>query len=211
MDIERLHFLIHPGFRSDCSWTNRSEEERCAHADSERQRGPQIQKYVHAAQGMSRAEIMFLFSHATRNEFLQDAHNNKLHTRGVAKLHSILGDRLQLIFADYDIFTPHDSRAFRYAERQARSKGYNVTANVPSVAYGEKLGYCVEQAADALNIAGGLTQKTVIEPRRCDLEIALRIEPEYIQQFMLHNGHRTNITHRQIDPVTMRRLSRLED
>lgn len=156
--VSKLHILVHPGMLVDMLPTDESEEEK----ERVLKLGNELlKKYIEKALTLASDEILMLYEHGFskgRAKFFQEFFD---------QISSILGDRLIVIpdnFVFYDNNTHQYDCTDMYEELEflAEERGFSLDERVLSEAFGETFGYCVENTANFLNIAGGFVYKTVI-------------------------------------------------
>lgn len=164
IEVKRLHFLIHPGFlrdpASDDLDVRKSEtDERYTQWNS------LLNSYIGKARELPKDEVMIVMLHAGFDDLFRDFKQKKEYTQTLSSLKSILGKRMIALSNDHYI---EDQESYRYAQAIAENRGFHFLRDVYSEAYGESLGACVEDAAQAANQSLGLTHKTILRPELTD-------------------------------------------
>lgn len=158
--IEKIHFLIHPGYVKNPNYSI-----------------PLSSKYINKAENLRENEIMIAFAPTTK--FKRDIKKEESYTKTLKKLKEILGDRL-IIFTGYSFVDDENSAKvfLENAVKIAKARGYYFDSNVESEAYGELLRDCVVRGADTLNRAGKFEQKTIVKTDITDVSMRRKKERE---------------------------------
>ena len=169
--ISKIHFLIHPGFLSD-----EVESDRDAGTTQEVIQAEESlpNKYVEQSRTLHDDEVMIAFTHSSKRKLRRDLRQEKIYAEKLRELKEILGDRLIVLSEDFDLFIDRiDQRQdiFETIEQIASARGFRFDENVLTEAYGETLGMCVEEGAQALNVRANFNEKTLIRPELSNLDI----------------------------------------
>jgi hypothetical protein len=155
--VDKLHFLIHPGFITDPAVMEMGVSPE----------GPALlEKYVEQAQKLRENELMLVFPHTDFGELRSDLAEGKIYAKTLKKIKEILGRRMVLVSADFDVF--ESPRVFQRSLSIIKGRGYDFTPDAETFAYGETLGLCVPDGAENLNKSGGFNKKTSIIPELTD-------------------------------------------
>lgn len=171
--ISKIHFLIHPGFLND-------QVPRMPHSDTAPnpylKRLPEytdlLNKYVAEAHQLKDNELMFAFAHTPSPQLSKDFKAGELYVQKLRELKKILGPRLIVLSADYDVV--FNAEVMNIVKKIAAERGFKFDEHVLTEAYGEMLEVCVERGAELLNQSGELVNKTRI---RTDLTDAPLYHP----------------------------------
>lgn len=176
--VDKLHFLIHPGFDSDpdVGTPNLDEQEWMKEkGELETKFDPLISSYLERAKNLSRNDIIAAFVHTTKGELKEDFRASKSYAAMLHTMRSALGRRLVVLTNDENIFFEMEEEASGHAMRLIREicarRGYEFTEETSTVAYGEELDCCVVNGAIALNKAGGFKTNTLIETALTDFSV----------------------------------------
>lgn len=158
VSINRIHFLIHPGFITDprIMLEVSTPEEIDANKSI-------LGKYLEYTKKMRNDELMFVFLHTSPQELRKDFIEGKDYTKTLNEMKEMLGKRLIALSNKLDIFDKPD--AIKTALDIAKRRGFNIDpSSVETIAYGETSLVCVPNGAENLNEAGGFVKKTTIIP-----------------------------------------------
>lgn len=155
--VSKLHFLIHPGFLTD----PQDFDEEPIYEDW----WQVLDIYLEHSKTIPKNELVLVFLHSSQDRFVKDAKEHKPYVEKIRQMRKVLGRRMIVFSGDWDIFEKEDIQALSgVIENIANGRGYRLSKDVSSEAYGETLGVCVEEGANNLNRALGLIKKTVIQP-----------------------------------------------
>lgn len=179
IEVSKLHFLIHPGFLAD--------------PDTDLTGAPVpefsqllLERYLQHAKGIPDDELVLVFLHTAPSDLIRDFRNRKNYTEKIRQIKRVLGKRMLTFSADFDVFGETETTGQADEIKQmAERRGFRFNENVPSEAYGETLGVCVEEGASNLNKVLKLVKKTLIRPDLTDAAASQEFSPEDIKK---HKG-----------------------
>ncbi len=163
--VSRINFLIHPGYLTDPDKVDLQAMDSFTRVKYRLLLG----KYVEKAKGMRNDELLFVFTHATAEVLEEDINENKDYARTLLEMQKILGSRMLVIPHDIDV--TYSPRAINPVLEEAKRRGFKITKDVETNAFGETLGSCVPYITDNLNSRAGFTKKTIILPELTDIAI----------------------------------------
>ncbi len=159
--INKIQFLIHPGFISDPNLEDVTASQR--DAGFMRPAEELLDKYIEEAKILGENEIIFAFLDSDKGQIKSHIQNEELYIQKLNKLRDILGRRfIVLLGVDYHDFFDRPNEIFENAKRIAQARGYEFDSDTITEAYGECMNVCVEAGAIAFNKAGGFTTPTKI-------------------------------------------------
>jgi hypothetical protein len=162
-EVKKLHFLIHPGYKSDPAEDYR--EDLSESDERYTQWNPLLNSYVDKARELPTDEIMIVMLHANFKNLLNDFKHGKEYTGTLRSLKKVLGRRMIALSDDYPI---EEEESFYTAKDIANTRGFYIPRNVYSEAYGEQLEHCVPEGAQMANKSFRLHHKTIIKPDLTD-------------------------------------------
>lgn len=154
--VNKIHFLIHPGYDSD-----RDIKDDVASDDE-----LLLDKYLEQSKKLGSDELMLVFCHKTFKDLRQSVQTGDKLGKTLREMKTVLGKRMVLVTNRFDVFDSPD--AFQKVLSIVKGRGYDFDNNVDSVAYGETFGLCVPDGAENLNRNAGFTKKTIIIPELTD-------------------------------------------
>lgn len=161
--VTKLVFLIHPGFISDPAVFDRPMTN-----DEQKHASVLLDKYIEAAQKLSPTDLVLVFTHNPKYprkfnwSIKDDLTNKKLYISKLHELKAILGPRM-VILSDENSPIDKDAKiSLKALKRIVEARGYVCDKKVPTEAWGETLGVCVDDGAYELNKAGKFKNKTEI-------------------------------------------------
>ena len=166
MKVDRLHLIVHPGFIAE------SEDKTVA--DGKEPLGAaaiMMERYKNRLALILPSELVIIMLHMPPESVAQYP-KGSLYLQLIDVFRSRLGK--QLIATDQSGSVTDDrciAKEFTHALEVAKSRGFDVSEDTPTVAYGETLLCCVPNCAERVNIAAHFRNKTVIQASDCDVEI----------------------------------------
>jgi hypothetical protein len=166
MKVERMHLLVHPGFITD------SEEERLREGMNPRGATEIMQRrYAEQISTMMPEDVAIGMLHIAPSR-LHMLPKSSFYVRLITEIRDRLGKRLIMI--DQSQSVTDDAwvgKQLHIALQIAKNRGYVITPDTQTIAYGETLFCCVPNCAERVNTAGGFHEKTIVDADHCDVEI----------------------------------------
>lgn len=173
MKVERLHLIVHPGFITD------SEESRLRRSQSPEGASEIMQvRYAERISRMLPTEVAIGMLHMEPSR-LRALPRGSFYARFIEEIRDRLGNRV--IMLDQSKSVSDDewiSSQFKAAVGIAKARGYEITPDTQTVAFGETLLCCVPNCAERVNTAGRFNEKTIIDADGCDIGIPGGIDAE---------------------------------
>lgn len=154
--VNKIHFLIHPGYDSD----------RDIKDDVTSDDGLLLDKYLEQSRRLGNDELMLVFCHKTFKDLRKSVQTGDKLGQTLREMKTVLRKRMVLVTNDLNLFDSPE--AFQKVLSIIKGRGYDFGKDVDTVAYGETFGLCVPDGAQNLNRSAGLTKKTVIIPELTD-------------------------------------------
>jgi hypothetical protein len=177
-EINKIHFLIHPGFNLVFNLSGRLSRKESHGYDPEAVRAHEdlLDRYIEKAKSLGKNELMVVILPIDRDE-LKSLGKDDLYFKKISELKHILGlrgiffsDQLPAVSAeneqDFELL-------FESIMRMVKARGYTFTHDVESEAYGEAIDACVPIGGENLNKALQLTKRTKINPELTDQGLPL--------------------------------------
>lgn len=154
--VNRIHFLIHPGYDWDCDIRDgvMPADERL------------LDKYLEQSKKLGSDELMLVFCHKTFKDLRKSAQTGDKLGKTLREMKTVLQKRMVLVTDQFDVFDSPE--AFQKVLSIIKGRGYDFGNDVDTVAYGETFGLCVPDGAENLNRNAGFVKKTVIIPELTD-------------------------------------------
>ncbi len=186
-NIQKIHFLIHPGFLSrEVPLMPENDPTRNPYKARMAEYETLLDKYLEKAKKLNPNELMFAFAHTEQPQLIEDAKEGKRYISVLRELKNILGRRLVVLSGNHDVV--FDDNVFNTAKEIAEARGFYFDKDVFTEAYGEMLNICVERGTERLNTNGELNKKTLI---RTDLtDTPVYGELDRIKEDMLNRSSR---------------------
>ena len=162
ISVKRIHLLVHPGFLLDTAHEIDPYIDKLKYAQL-------LDKYKDSAEKMGEDEIMVAFLHTSPDQFKRDLKENKQYATFIRKLKAILGNKFFVVSGDFEIF--HEENDIEKLLQIIKGRGFNLSDEVESVAYGETAGACVEEGANTFNRTAKLKKRTAILLGLTDLSL----------------------------------------
>jgi hypothetical protein len=179
--VDKIHFLIHPGFNLVFNVSDRINMQTEHRPEAARAYEDLLDAYIEKAKSLGKSEVMAVFLPVYRSD-LKSFGKDDVYFKKIAELKRVLGprgiffsDQLPVVGAE----NAHDFELlFERVMRMLKARGYTVSADVESEAYGEAIDACVPIGTENLNKALGLTKRTRIDPELTDHGLPLGGEKE---------------------------------
>lgn len=190
--VTGVHFLVHPLFHADP--TSMNEENMRAYDRYLEETAHLSQGYQEKAMRLSPGELMFVFLHFESTEFREFPNRYKrLITELLGELNLLLG--IRLFVNSWDTEGLDEIEVAHETADEARRRGFLLTQEIDSFAYGEALTECVNDAAYTLHEGFNLARPTQVLLRLTEWAIPdphLPLTPDLIDR--LRGGMKPGLT-----------------
>lgn len=155
MNIETVHFLIHPGF---CTVGEAADDDYL----------PLLDSYLDYAERLQGDAAMLVFSHADNNQLVRDFKAGIPYAVFLDRLSQAVAGKAMIFPDQYHFFTLGEGDRIR---GKLEWNGWRIDREADSYALGETLGCCVSDGAQSLNITLGLIKPTIVLPHLTEMGI----------------------------------------
>lgn len=157
MEVKKIHLLVHPGFIAGPDVDDDPEQP----TDEEVTESHKLlKKYVEKAKMLDNNEIMVVFGYADVETFHKHLDMNAEYTECICEMEEILDNRLIYIDSHIDPFD--GDGAIKQIKSVSDARGFSISENIVSEAFGETAGVCVVNCAQNINITGNFKDHTVV-------------------------------------------------
>ena len=184
IEVSRIHFLIHPGYMS----LPETREEFVNEPKAIEEYKELFDKYFKKARSLANNELMFVFMPLTITDLKQNKKINDFIYIKLSELKDILQQRgifltdhvnKTIVTGDPEEYYEKDQgekilhKQFSDMMRVAKARGYTLTPEVESEAYGEMLSTCVDIGASNIQSKLGLIKPTTIRTALTDMGLPI--------------------------------------
>jgi hypothetical protein len=166
-DVETLHLLIHPGFIAET--VDRSLTPPQDRLDPGQTLFLRYSEYIDT---LTVDDFLWFLLHKSGNMMFAESHAGLQYPKQLIALHRQVRERTVGILQIGSVFSDDDiARTVEGAKKITAQRGFRITPNTRSVAFGETLQCCVVEIAERVNKIMGVVTKTEIIPELCDIDI----------------------------------------